>query len=304
MLTKEICGNLTWIDIESPTEEDVRLLLKEYNIHPLVAEELLVPTVRPKVDVYDNLIYLILHFPAISHSHSGEVEQEIDFIIGKDFFVTVHYGVIDSLQTTNRLFSVHAILKKCNIGDHAGFLFFYLIKELYENLIQELDYVHKELEKIESNIFRGKEHDMVSYISKMTRKLLHFKNAISQHRHVLESLERAGENFFGKDFNYHLRAITGEYHKVFALFENSKEALDELQETNDSLLTTKTNNIMKTLTIMAFMTFPATLLASLFSMNTDFLPIVGTPNDFWIIIGIMAVVALGLFAFFKYKKWL
>ena len=303
MVTKETCGDITWVDMASPTKDEVRTLVEEYAIHPLVVEELLSPTVRPKVDVYDNVIYLILHFPNVAHSHGGEKEQEIDFIIGKNFFVTVHYSLIDSLETSTRLFSVNAILKKCDIGSHAGFLFFYLIKELYENLVRELEYIQIELEKIENDIFRGKEHKMVSQISTMSRKLLHFKKAISQHKPVLESFERAGESFFGKDFSYYLHAILGEYYKVSTLFEASKDTLAELKATNDSLLTTKTNDTMKALTVMAFIMLPLTLFSSLFSMNTDYLPLVMEKNGFWMIVGIMILLAAVFFLYFKYKKW-
>ena len=264
MITKETCGDITWIDVESPTKEDVRALLDEYNIHPLIAEELLSPTVRPKVDVYDDFIYLILHFPTISHSHGGETEQEIDFIIGKKVFITVHYNIVDSLEKSNRLFSVNSVLKRCRVGEHAGFLFFAMVKELYENLVLELDSVQKELDKIEDHIFLGEEHKMVPHLSKINRKLLHFKKAINQHKQVLESLELTGKKFFGENFVYYLSAITGEYYKVSAILEISKDVLNELKDTNDSLLTTKTNDIMKVLTIMAFATFPLVLFSSLF----------------------------------------
>ncbi|MBI2108582.1 MAG: magnesium transporter CorA family protein [Parcubacteria group bacterium] len=303
MVTKEKCGDLVWIDMESPTHEEVRSLVEEYAIHPLVADELLSPSARPKVDVYKNLVYLILHFPTISHSHGDEIEQEIDFIIGKSFFVTVHYSSIDSLEKSNRLFSVNAVLKKCNVGAHAGYLFFFLMKELYENLMGELEYVQSELDKIENNIFNGKEHKMVPHISRMNRKLLHFKKATSQHKQVLESLEREGEGFFGKEFNYYLHAITGEYYKVSSLFEADKDILGELKATNDSLLTTKTNDIMKVLTIMAFIMLPLTLFSSLFSMNTEYLPLVEEENGFWLIVGAMIVLAGVFFLYFKHKKW-
>ncbi|MAG12874.1 hypothetical protein CL630_03645 [bacterium] len=304
MITKETCGDIAWVDVESPTKEDVRALLDEYGIHPLVAEELLSPTVRPKVDVYDDFIYLILHFPTISHSHNGEAEQEIDFIIGRKVFITVHYNIVDSLEKSNRLFSVNSVLKRCNVGEHAGFLFFAMVKELYENLVFELDSVQKELDKIEDHIFLGEEHKMVPHLSKINRKLLHFKKAINQHKQVLESLELAGKKFFGENFTYYLRAITGEYYKVSALLEISKDVLNELKDTNDSLLTTKTNDIMKVLTIMAFATFPLMLFSSLFGMNTIYMPIVGKENDFWIIVSIMVVSTIVFFTFFKRKKWL
>jgi magnesium transporter len=82
------------------------------------------------------------------------------------------------------------------------------------------------------------------------------------------------------------------------------ESLHELRETNNSLLTTKQNETMKRFTILAFVTLPLTLLATLFSMDTKETPVVGLPHDFWIIIGIMFLAAGAMFVFFKRKKWL
>ena len=85
--------SLTWVDLESPTTEEVRSIMGEYNVDPLVGEELLTPTVRPKVDLYPNLIYMILHFPALAHM--ARSTREIDFVIGKEFIITTHYGPIE-----------------------------------------------------------------------------------------------------------------------------------------------------------------------------------------------------------------
>ena len=80
--------------------------------------------------------------------------------------------------------------------------------------------------------------------------------------------------------------------------------LDELRETNNSILTTKQNEIMKTLTILAFIVVPLATLSQIFGMNVTHTPLVGLPYDFWIIIGIMLGLALAMFGYFKYKKWI
>src|SRR3989338_10005026 len=121
MISRYTYKDLVWIDLESPTQEEVRGVMEEFDIHPLVANELLVSTLRPKVDLYSNFIYLILHFPTISHKHRGKTEQEIDFIVGKKFLITTNYDLVDSLHEFSKVFEVHSILERSNIGDHAGY---------------------------------------------------------------------------------------------------------------------------------------------------------------------------------------
>ena len=131
MITKQEMNGITWIDADSPTKDEVKALMEEYHIHPLIAEELLLPSVKPKVDRYDNCIYLIMHFPALRHTHSGGREQEVDFVIGKQFIITAHYDTIDPIHKFSKVFEVNAILAKTNVGEHSGHLFFF-IAHLYQ----------------------------------------------------------------------------------------------------------------------------------------------------------------------------
>ncbi len=304
MISKYTHKNITWIDIESPIKDDVRQIIEEYSIHPIVADELLSPTLRPKVDIYDNFIYLILHFPTINHKHCNQTEQEVDFIIGKDFLITTHYDVIDPLHEFSKIFEVSSILDKNEIGDHAGFLFFYIMREIYKNSIDDLDNVQNKLAYIEAKMFNGEEVKMVEVISSTSRDLLNFKQALRPHKEVLESFELAGEKFFGKDFIYYARGISGEFYKIYNILEGNKETLSELRETNDSMLTTKTNETIKVLTVMASLALPSAIVASIFGMNAKSMPFIGSPYDFWILISIVVFTTFLTLLFFKYKKWM
>ncbi len=296
--------NVTWIDLESPTKEEIRNVINDYRVHPLIAEELLVPTLRPKVDLYDDCIYLILHFPCVTHSHSKSHSNEIDFVIAKDYIITAHYESIDPIHQFSKIFEVNSILDKSNMGEHGGYLLFYLLRELYKNSMEQLFDIDKNLKNIEDRIFRGEEHAMVRTISHINRKLLTFKQAIQYHKGVLESFETAGRHFFGEDFNYHLRSMLSEYHKVASTLEGHRDTVSELRDTNDSLLSSKTNAVMKTLTIMAFIILPMTFIGQVFGVSIKEIPLQDSPNGFWIIISIMAFVGISGFAIFKYKKWL
>ena len=301
MLTKYTHKNITWIDLNAPTKEEVREVIESYTIHPAVANELLSPTLRAKVDRYPDFIYLILHFPTISHTHDGRWEQEVDFIIGKDFLITTHYDFVDPLHEFSKLFEVQSILDKSNFDDHAGFVFFHIIRELYKNLALELDFMAGKLQEVELNIFEGKETQMVHVISGLSRELLNFRQSIRYHKEVLESFELAARDFFGQEFSYYLRAILGEYYKIANMLEGSRDTLAELCDTNDSLLTTKTNSIMKMFTVMAFLILPPSLIAAVFSMSN----VLNFPQvDFSTVVAVIAFTMGTIFLFFKYKKWI
>jgi len=305
MITRYKHNKITWVDLESPTNEEIHEIMGEFELPPGVAEELLLPTVKPRVELYgDYIIYLILHFPASKHSHTSEKNQEVDFIIGKDFLITTRYDTIDPLHKFAKIFEVSSIIDKDHIGEHAGSVFYHMIKKLYGAIEHELEYVRDALDDIECKIFEGREKEMVFELSKVSRELLHFKQALLLHRTILESFEISAKTFFGNDFSHQLRSIIGDYYKIQGFINTNTDSLVELRETNNALITTKQNEIMKTLTIMAFVTFPLSLFASIFGMNTKTLPLTGFDGDFWIISGGMAAATVFFFAFFKYKRWL
>lgn len=292
---------LTWIDLEHPTQDEVKEIMEKYNINDIVAEELLAPTLRSKVDLYENYAYFILHIPSIGKDiHS----QEVDFIIGKDFFITTRYEVIDPLLEFSKNIEVGSILKRNVPGNHAGFLFFYMMRHVYRSLQEKLDLIENQINQIESNIFKGHERQMVTELSKVARSILNFKTATDAHESILESLNDASKHLFGEDFAHYIRQILGECKKVRHMILTKRDYIDELRDTNDSLLNSKQNEIMKIFTILAFVTFPISLVVEILGIQSKTNPILGNPNDFWIIVGIVVLCVLIMLAYFRKKDWL
>jgi magnesium transporter len=120
----------------------------------------------------------------------------------------------------------------------------------------------------------------------------------------LESLRHEGKSFFGAELEPYFNRLLGDWSQTRNTLATFKETIRGLEETNNSLLTDKTNEIVKVLTMFSVIVFPLTLLAAIFGMNTTNLPLTGYKGDFWVIFGIMVVGILGMIGFFKYKKWL
>lgn len=275
--------------------------MAEFDLHPNIVEEMTSPSVKSKVERYDNCLYLVLHFPG--NKSRGNAQQEIDFVLGKRYLITVRYENIDPLHSFAKSFEVSSVLKT-NEHQHGGHLFASMVRSLYRALTHECDSLRDKLDDIEDMIFRGREREMVTRISAVGRLVHDFRRTLVSHQEMLLSLESPGEKLFGAGFPYHLRAALSEEARVRHNLDHLREWLAELRETNNSLLSLKQNDVMKNLTIMAFMTFPLTLMVALFTVPAEHTPIIGMAYDFWIILGILLLAGCGFIVFFKYKKWL
>lgn len=302
MITRHKERNLTWIDLVNPSMGEIRLLMKEFDLDPIIAQELSVPSPRARAEKRGSTLFLVLHFPTL-RTLSSRPEHEIDFVIGKEYLITTRYATVDPLHSFAKALEVNTVLGRGH-DEHGGHLFVGMAKDLYRGLYLETERLHEKLNEIEDRIFAGREREMVAEISAAGRIIHDFRRTIEPHRMMLESLEPYGERLFGAAFAYHMRSIVGEHARVEHTLEHLKEWLEELRETNNSLLTTKQNDIMKRFTVLAFVFLPLSFIAGLFGMNTQNNPIVGAPADFWIIVAIMAILAVSCYVYFRRKDWL
>lgn len=298
-------AGVQWIDLESPSPEEVNAIAEELKLGTLLPQDLLSPTDKPRVDLYPHFTYAVLHFPALRHTRGVHGTQEVDFVIGKDFIVTTHYDTVPAVYDFSRAFEAETLLKRATEGDfRSGHILLELAERLYQSVEHELEALSDTIAFIESEIFSGNEKEMVVAISNASRELLNIKRALTSHTDVLTTLEQLSVMTLGEQYGNYLRGMKSFQQRVLAHAISLGENLKELRETNTALLSTRQNEIMKNLTIMAFVTFPLTLIAALFGMNTVHTPLLGTENDFWVILLGMAALMTVFFAYFKLNKWL
>jgi magnesium transporter len=304
MVNTYVFKNVTWVDLTSPTKDEIREIMLKYNIHPLAAEELLLPSLGTKVDVYDDFIALTIHFPVRKQSHR-ESNQEVDFIVGKNFLITARYDNIDALYKFSKMFEVNSVLEKNHlIGEHAGYMFYYMMREMYYSMKNEMEAIQDSLIDIEKKTFDGNERAMVMEISKVSRTLLTFKQVIALHDDLLHSFSDAAKNFFGADFDHYVSAIKHEYVKISKMMHGLSESLTEVRETNNSLLETKQNTIMTTFTAITVLSAIMTIVFSWFLIDAKDTPFRESPFEFTIV-GIIAILAASFAAYMmKRNKWL
>ncbi|MEK7634845.1 MAG: CorA family divalent cation transporter [Patescibacteria group bacterium] len=300
MITTRAFMDQIWIDLNSPTREEVDSLMLTYGIDPNITQDLLLPTPTQYSSDAGKNIYAVLHIPCFKHSSAESFVQEIDFIISKDSLITARYDSIDALHFFAKQVEVSEILNK----GKKTHLFFGIMQEIYKSLTNELSYTEDWMEEIEKNIFEGREKTMVFTISNVGRNLLNLKKIIEPHGHVFEFLRESGTEKFGPEFGEQTKTLQDNWRRIMRVVNNQIELMIELRETNNSMLSTKQNEIMKQLTVIGSILLPLTIVSQLFGMSISNFPLKNEPNAFWIILGIMAIVILTTYAYSKFKKWM
>ncbi len=306
MIKKIIEKNeITFITANSLTNEEIEKIREKIPLNSLLKNELLKPTLQPKISHFRDLIYLVLHFPIFDNTTDISKKQEIDFVLGKNFLMAVNYNnSFPPIQEFIKKMEENTEIENEYFKENTGILFFHLIQYLYKFTLRELDYTHKKIDYIEEQIFLKKENEMVGRISVVSRDIIEFGRSIKTHQRIWQSFENMAENLYGNEYKVYSSEILNEYFNLKDLFDSTEQTINSLQNTNDSLVSIKSNEEMRVISIIAFTTFPLMLFSALFGMNTISTPIVGEKGDFWIILGIMALGASIMYSIFKRKKWL
>ena len=294
-----------WIDLEHPTEEEVHRIVEEFSISERLETELFSPTPSPLVASDTGMTFLVIHFP--THGNiDGEIrDQEVDFVVGSNFIITVRYEVVASLYRLQKLLEAQKIISPHDpMG--TGVLLEILFAHLYTSVRDHIITVADQLTHIEHDMFNGLERTTVRAISNTSREFLHTEASLANQE---ESLNRflkvcATKGSCGSAFTERAERILAERAQVARLGATYRAVATELRETNASLLEARQNEIMKTLTVITFGVMPLELIALIFGMHAIGTPFEQNPNAFWIIIALMLAVGGLMTTLFARRRWL
>ena len=294
---------VTWFDVVHPTVEEVRELFRETGLPAEFGNDLTSMTPRSESKALKNCLKLTLDFPIvkridINHPH------EVKFLVTKEKLITVRFEDIQAVYKFGKEFEVQSLLKTNDNGISGPRYFLALLNHLYDGLGAKLDYLESKTQAVEEDIFDNSEKEVLFEISKINRRLITFRHTLGTHETVLEDLKTDIELAFGKEFVPAVDELISIYKHLMQRVLGLSNTVENLRNTNTALLTAKQNEVMKIFTIMAFITFPLSLFTSLFGMNTENTPLVGSEHGFWYIILIMTFISLCFFAYFRYKKWI
>jgi len=298
-------GTITWINIIKPTTKDLQFLAEEFNLHPIILEELLRPSARAKVEQYDSYLYFIYHLPIYDYKEKTSRRGEIDFIITKNALVSVSYERLEPLDLFIDKIDRDEHYRDRALNLNTARLLYYILDFCLTFAFRQLKHVDEKIESIRKLLFTGKERQLLEDISYVKRDLLSFYLCFQPQQSVFKSLMVVGPNFWGPETQIYFSDLEGDYLRVLQYCMNYKETIESFEETNAQILNTKMNSVMQKITVLAFLTFPLVLLTSIYQTGLITKPIFTHSLfiDFWTEFGIISILTLLLLKFFKKKGW-
>jgi len=295
--------NFTWVDIQDPTKDDVEYLKGNFALHPVIEEQIIPPSWATKVERFGPVLFLVLFHPVWNKERKETRPKEIDVVVGKNFLLTSHYNSIVPLKAVFDECNLYEDLRAKLMGGESGHLLYHILHKMWEDIGKKITRIDRKLASLEGSIFEGKEREMLKEISVAKADIISFWRIVRPLKGTFTSLRDNSSEFFAKEMVPYFSHLRNHWARCMSSLLANKETVSALEETNNALLTDKTNEIVKLLTIFAVIVFPLTLISSIFGMNTDYLPLVGLPGDFWIVAAIMASGTIVMIVFFKRKKW-
>src|SRR6186713_3574968 len=283
----ELSANgLTWIHLDAPDQESSTELAEHFGWHPLDVEDVLSKRQRPKIDDYPDYLFAVLHFPVYDKTVQRLNAGELDFFLGPDYLVTL--PKVELLPVT-RLFQRcldDEALRESLFGKGSGYLLYHVLDDLFDYCFPILDKVGHKLDAIEDELEERRSEDIVRDISDAKQEIIAYRKIIKPERATLRLLERHTQRFLPQDLELYFDDIVDAAERIWDMLDNYKEVVEALEDTNESVISHRQNDILRVLTIFSVILLPLTLITGVFGMNVRF-PGEGSAAGFWVVIGLM-----------------
>lgn len=300
---EEISANgLTWINIERPTTAETDYLAEKYHFHPLDLDDCLSRRQRPKIDEYDTYLFIVLHFPLFSPEMRVTVPSQVGIFIGDDFLVTVHGGVLKPLVKLFRDCQLHEEARDLHMKS-SGYLLYRITDRLIDYCLPITYKIMENLERVEDSIFDASERGTVIDLSILRRDIISYRRIIWPMRAVIGSLEQKTKQFTSEDMEVFWGDLIDHVDKIWDVLDECKEIVEGLKDTNDSLYSHRTSEVIRILTIISTIMLPLTLVASIYGMNIE-LPGQNRDDFFAIILAVMFLVIGTMLVVFRQRRWI
>ena len=259
---------LRWINIERPRPADQAWLEERFEFHALDYEDVFSRNQRPKVDEYDDYMFIVLHFPRYDKAVARLNAAEVDIFVGPDYLITLPN---ENLQPISYLFDrVRASeeLRESLFSKGAGYLLYKIVDDAVDASFPMLRKMGNKLERIEQDIFEDEQAEVVRDISNVKQEIINFRKVIRPQRAAFRDLERTKTRYIADDLDIYFDDIVDAAERIWDILENYKEVIDlPGRRRRICAVAPPESDSIRILTAFSVMVLPLTRIASVYGMN-------------------------------------
>lgn len=293
--------SVSWVNVVGVHQPElVEALGKEFDLHPLVVEDVLNTDQRPKMEDYDGYVYVVLRMLRYDSGQQQIHSEQLSLILGRNFVLSlqespgdVFDGVRERLRSGRRVRSMHA-----------DYLAYSLLDAVVDHYFVLLEKLGDQVEALEDELIMKPVPATLGRIHHFKREMLMLRKSVWPLREVLSRLSRDENPLISSDTRLFLRDVYDHTVHVLDTIETIRELLVGMLDLYLSSVSNRMNEVMKMLTVIATLFMPLTFIAGVYGMNFVFMPELHWPWAYPAVLVSMLLIALGLVVFFRRRHWL
>jgi magnesium transporter len=293
-------GTLVWVDVASPTHDELATLGREFDIHEVALEDLEVgERQRPKIEQYQDQVVLV--FYAALPESAGQPTRlvEVDLVAGQNYLLTIHGGSpVDPDPVARR---VKARPELASEG--AGYLLYVALDELVDTFFPALDAIGERLVEVEEAVLAG-DVDVQGDILVIRKELIGVRRVIGPMRDAMVVLLRRDLGLFSNEAQRYLQDVYDHLIRLAESVEDYQEVLAGTLDANATMASNRVNTVARNLAAYAAIFAVVTMISGIYGMNFHHMPELGWRFGYAWAVGLMVLCAGGLWVYFKRKGWL
>jgi len=291
----------TWINVDAVSDpRTVEAIGKHFGLHPLLLEDVMNTDQRPKIDNYEDHLFLVLKMILINVDTRAPEADQVSFVLGRNYLISFLERPSEVfLPAVDRLQDVRSRIRK----NGPDYLLYTLVDVIVDNYFAIIDKGSEILEELETRVIAGARTDTLVDIQKRKRDFMFLRKSIAPLRDVLLAIERNDTDLISPSLMVFFRDIADHSIRVIDNIETSREMLSGMLDIYLSSVSNRLNEVMKVLTVISTIFMPLTFIAGVYGMNFHNMPEIGWPYGYYASLVLMAFVVITMLIFFKRKKW-
>jgi len=292
---------VTWISIEGLHQvEVIEAIGKHFGLHPLLQEDILNTSERPKMDDYGDYIFVVLKMLCYDEENDEIDAQQVSLVLGSNFVLSFEESESDAYAPVReRLRTAKGRVRKLG----ADYLAYTLMDAVVDSYFVVMERLGEKVEALEEELVANPRPETLRAIHKLRRGMISMRKAVWPFREVVGTLERGDSALLHESTVLYLRDLYDHTIQVMETIEALRDMLSEALDIYLSSVSNKLNEVMKVLTIIATIFIPLTFVVGVYGMNFKYMPELGWRWGYAVVWGIMGIAAISMLAYFRRRKW-